>query len=81
MLSHAGWQGFQQLAVAVRAAAQALANHVCQEAALAFLTRHAAGLPRLTARLLERGLSESDVEKILGANFLRVFEQIRSARR
>jgi membrane dipeptidase len=36
----------------------------------------AAGLPRLTARLLERGLSESDVEKILGANFLRVFGEI-----
>src|SRR5213593_798531 len=29
----------------------------------------AAGLPRLTARLLERGLSEKDVEKILGENF------------
>ena len=40
----------------------------------------AAGLPRLTARLLERGLSEKDVEKILGENFLRVFEEIEGAR-
>ena len=29
-------------------------------------------LPNLTARLLERGFSESDVKKILGENFLRV---------
>jgi membrane dipeptidase len=40
----------------------------------------AAGLPRLTARLLERGLSEADVEKVLGANFLRVFGEIEGAR-
>ncbi len=40
----------------------------------------AAELPRITARLLERGLSESDVEKILGGNFLRVFEAIERAR-
>jgi membrane dipeptidase len=36
----------------------------------------AAKLPNLTERLLQRGLSEADVEKILGGNFLRVFEQI-----
>jgi membrane dipeptidase len=36
----------------------------------------AAGMPRITARLLERGLSEADVEKILGGNFMRVFEQV-----
>jgi membrane dipeptidase len=36
----------------------------------------AAALPRLTARLLERDLSEGDVQKILGGNFMRVFEQI-----
>jgi membrane dipeptidase len=36
----------------------------------------AAGVPRITARLLERGLSETEVEKILGGNFMRVFEQI-----
>jgi membrane dipeptidase len=36
----------------------------------------ATGLPLLTARLLERGVSEGDVEKILGGNFMRVFEQI-----
>ena len=41
----------------------------------------AAGLPALTARLLERGMSEGDVEKVLGANFMRVFQAIESARR
>jgi membrane dipeptidase len=41
----------------------------------------ASGLPLLTARLLERGLSEGDVEKILGGNFLRVFQQIEDGRR
>jgi membrane dipeptidase len=41
----------------------------------------AGGLPLLTARLLERGLSEGDVTKILGGNFLRVFEQIEAGRR
>ena len=41
----------------------------------------AAGLPLVTARLLERGVSEADVEKILGGNFLRVFEQIEAGRR
>ncbi len=37
-------------------------------------------LPALTERLLQRGVSESDVEKILGKNFLRVFEQIEQRR-
>ena len=41
----------------------------------------AAGLPLVTARLLERGVSEADVEKILGGNFLRVFEQIEAGRK
>jgi len=41
----------------------------------------AAGLPLVTARLLERGVSEGDVEKILGGNFLRVFEQIEAGRK
>jgi membrane dipeptidase len=41
----------------------------------------AAGLPRVTQRLLQSGLSESDVEKILGGNFVRVFAEIESARR
>ena len=36
----------------------------------------AATLPALTARLLERGMKEDDVEKILGANFLRVFDRV-----
>ena len=40
----------------------------------------AAGLPALTARLLERGMSEGDVEKVLGGNFMRVFEEIEAAR-
>lgn len=40
----------------------------------------AAGLPALTARLLERGMSEGDVEKVLGGNFMRVFAEIENAR-
>lgn len=40
----------------------------------------AAGLPALTARLLERGMSEGDVEKVLGGNFLRAFAAIEAAR-
>ena len=40
----------------------------------------AASLPAITERLLERGLSEPDVEKILGGNFLRVFEAIEAGR-
>lgn len=45
-------------------------------------TRHVQGLyslrylPRLTAAMLRRGLSESDVQKVLGGNFLRVFRQV-----
>lgn len=39
----------------------------------------AAGLPRITERLLERGLSDTDVEKILGGNFMRVFGEIEAA--
>ncbi|MGZ7080668.1 MAG: dipeptidase [Thermoanaerobaculia bacterium] len=41
----------------------------------------AAALPRLTTRLLERGMSEPDVEKVLGGNFMRVFEEIEAGRR
>ncbi|HVG25590.1 MAG TPA: membrane dipeptidase, partial [Thermoanaerobaculia bacterium] len=41
----------------------------------------AAGLPSLTARLLERGMSEGDVEKVLGGNFMRAFGEIEAARR
>ena len=40
----------------------------------------AAALPGITKRLLERGLSESDVEKILGGNFLRAFRAVEAAR-
>jgi membrane dipeptidase len=36
----------------------------------------AAALPLLTARLLDRGISEQDVEKILGGNFVRVFDAV-----
>jgi len=32
--------------------------------------------PDLTLELLERGYSQADVEKILGGNFMRVFEQV-----
>lgn len=41
----------------------------------------AAGLPALSARLLERGMSEGDVEKVLGGNFLRVFEAVEAGAR
>ena len=40
----------------------------------------AAALPAITERLLDRGLSEPDVEKILGGNFLRVYEAIEQGR-
>lgn len=40
----------------------------------------AAGLPALTARLLERGMSELDVEKVLGGNFMRAFEAVEAGR-
>ncbi len=40
----------------------------------------AAAMPRITEGLLRRGLSESDIEKILGGNFLRVFERIEAGR-
>lgn len=35
-----------------------------------------ADLPNLTAELLRRGYSESDIEKILGGNMLRVMEEV-----
>jgi len=41
----------------------------------------AAALPAVTSRLLDRGLSETDVEKILGSNFLRVFSAVESGKR
>ena len=41
----------------------------------------ASAMPRVTARLLERGVSEADVEKILGGNFLRVFEAVEAGAR
>ncbi|HJQ40090.1 MAG TPA: dipeptidase [Thermoanaerobaculia bacterium] len=37
-------------------------------------------LPSLTARLLERGMSEGEVEKVLGGNFMRVFEEVEAQR-
>jgi membrane dipeptidase len=40
----------------------------------------ASGLPMLTARLLERGMSAADVEKVLGGNFMRVFEAVEGGR-
>ena len=33
-------------------------------------------LPRLTARLVERGFSDTDIRKVLGQNWLRVFREI-----
>ncbi|HEX7833613.1 MAG TPA: dipeptidase [Thermoanaerobaculia bacterium] len=41
----------------------------------------AAGLPALTARLMERGMSDADVEKVLGGNFMRAFGDIERARK
>jgi len=35
-----------------------------------------ADLPNLTAELLRRGYSESDIDKILGGNMLRVMEEV-----
>jgi membrane dipeptidase len=40
----------------------------------------AAMLPRLTARLLERGMSEEEVLKVLGGNFMRVFGAVEATR-
>ncbi len=41
----------------------------------------AATLPRVTERLLERGVAETDIEKILGGNFLRAFEAVEAGRK
>jgi membrane dipeptidase len=41
----------------------------------------ARGLPALTARLLDRGMRADEVEKVLGKNFLRVFERVEAGRR
>ena len=41
----------------------------------------AADLPRLTERLLQRGMHENEIEQILGANFLRVFDAVEAGRR
>jgi membrane dipeptidase len=35
-----------------------------------------AELPLITAKLVERGYSDGDISKILGGNFLRVFEKV-----
>lgn len=40
----------------------------------------ASNLPALTDAMLARGMSEADVEKVLGLNFMRVFEAVESAR-
>jgi membrane dipeptidase len=40
----------------------------------------AGSLPLLTERLLQRGVSDDEVEKILGGNFMRVFESIEAGR-
>jgi membrane dipeptidase len=41
----------------------------------------AATMPAITERLLARGMSEEDVLKVLGGNFLRVFEAVERAAR
>ena len=40
----------------------------------------AASLPKLTERLLQRGLTAPDVEKILGGNFMRAFAEIENVK-
>ncbi|HYR29573.1 MAG TPA: dipeptidase [Thermoanaerobaculia bacterium] len=40
----------------------------------------ASKLPALSERLMQRGMSEGDLEKVLGANFLRVFEEVERRR-
>jgi membrane dipeptidase len=35
-----------------------------------------ADYPRITAELLQRGYSESDITKIWGGNFMRVFREV-----
>jgi membrane dipeptidase len=41
----------------------------------------AAQLPRVTERLLQRNVAESDIEKILGGNFMRVFRAVEAGRK
>jgi membrane dipeptidase len=41
----------------------------------------ATGLPKITAALLERGLSPDEVRGILGSNLLRVMEKVEAAAR
>jgi membrane dipeptidase len=43
--------------------------------------QNASQLPALTARLMDRGMSEDEVTKILGGNFMRVFEQIEKGKK
>jgi membrane dipeptidase len=49
--------------------------------ALPLELQSAESLPRVTERLQQRGVSDADIEKILGGNFLRTFEAIESAKR
>src|ERR1051326_7718377 len=49
--------------------------------ALPLELQSAEALPRVTERLQQRGVSDSDIEKILGGNFLRAFEAIEGARK
>jgi membrane dipeptidase len=39
----------------------------------------ASHIPQITNALLEKGYSESDIQKILGGNTLRVMEQVEAA--
>jgi membrane dipeptidase len=48
--------------------------------ALPLELQSAESLPRVTERLQQRGVSDADIEKILGGNFLRTFEAIERQR-
>ena len=45
----------------------------------AILRENVAGFPLITYHLLKRGYKEEDIKKILGGNFLRLFEEVIAA--
>lgn len=57
------------------ATAEVLVEGVDERMAVPGLVRPA-DLPRVTAELVSRGYTEADVRKVLGGNFLRVFDEV-----